>query len=156
MSVQIGRLIFLAVTWIYALIYYLEVMRLPQLSEKLVIMVAFWVFSAMAITELIKTVAVIRNLRETGPVVSIGGSEKAKVYLKDRRFLMLLGLAIYTYIIPVLGFFISSYIMFCYFSFILGTRKIPTMVFSGLGVVVMVYVLFAQLLKISLPKGMFF
>ena len=80
-------------------------------------------------------------------------------YIKNKRarlFYTLAGALIYVFLMPLVGFYVSSFVFLVVLIKLLGMKKnilvfIPVVVFLGC-----LYVVFSKFLHVPLPKGLFF
>lgn len=143
-----GRILFIFLLWLFALRYYWECLNLGERSEKLTIVVAFWLLTIFAAWELITLVK--RNLREK-KLLTFFNTEYVINFLRDKRTWLAGAVIIYVIFIPLVGFYLSSFVAFCIFSLILGNRNLIKIIFSGVVIMVIIYGIFSSLLQISLP-----
>jgi len=153
MSVPIGRLIFVAFIWVYALVYYLEVRRLDDPSEWMTVVSIFWLFSFFVVLEL---VTLVRTLRADGGFQNPFHRRLLAAVVKDGKTRLVILIAIYLALIPWLGFYSASFLAYGAFSVALGSRRIGWVLLGAVTVPAIVYVIFSHFLKLELPSGMLF
>ncbi len=144
----LGRMLFILFIWLFALRYYWECLNLGERSEKLTIVVAFWIlttFTAWEVSTLVK-----RILKEKNLLMSLNRTYLIK-FLKDKRTWLVGAIILYVIFIPLVGFYFTSFVAFCVFSLILGSRNPIKIIFSGIVVMVLIYGIFSSLLQLSLP-----
>jgi len=151
MSKSLGRLIFVVFIWSFSLRYYLECMNLSERSEKLTINIAFWAMTALAAKELFNLVRV--TLKENRKQGLFNENIIVKT-VYDKRTHLVAAVALYIFLIPFTGFYITSFAAFCAFSFILGTRHPIKMILPGGIIMVLIYGIFTVLLQLRLPGGL--
>lgn len=153
MSKSVGRLIFVLVIWIYSLFYYLECLDLEDSSENMTISAAFWgltIFAAIELINLIRTARADPDLKHpfrAGILVAA---------LKDKKTHLTGVIILYLALISQLGFYTSSLLAFCAFSFVLGNRGVIKTVVPALVVLTVIYFTFSYSLKLVLPTGIIF
>jgi len=143
-----GRIIFILFIWFFALRYYGECLNLRQPSEKLTIIAAFWVLTILAAWEvghLIKKILKEKNFS------TLTSTKFLSKILKDKRTWLVGAVILYVIFIPIAGFYLTSFIAFCIFSFILGSRNPVKIIVSGAVVIAIIYGIFSSLLQLSLP-----
>lgn len=153
MKAIIGRSLFVGLLWIYSIFYYIECIHFEDATEKMTVVTIFWVFTLFVILELIVLLKSFLASSEKRPVFS---KKVIFAFLTDYRFHLIITIVLYLFLMPYLGFYLSSFFAFCAFSYILGTRSILKMVVPGLIVLIFIYVTFTMLLNIILPQGMIF
>lgn len=153
MALQLGRIVFTLFIWLYALIYYLEVMELEDSSEWMTVAAVFWLFTLFAIFELFFLLRTL--LAEKDRKIAINRQILVRIARDSKTQLMLLTV-IYLFLVPFLGFYLASFLAFCGFSFVLGARKIIWVVLGGILVSLIIYVIFTIFLKLVLPSGILF
>lgn len=151
MSKSLGRLIFVVFIWFFSLRYYLECMNLSERSEKLTVNIAFWAMTAFAVKELFDLVRItIKEKRKQG----LFNENIIGKTVCDKRTQLVAAVALYVILIPLTGFYITSFAAFCAFSFILGTRNPIKMILPGGVIMVLIYGIFTVLLQLRLPGGL--
>lgn len=153
MEKAIGRLAFVGFMWLYSIYYFIECLGFDDTTEKMTVVTVFWLFTLFVILEVISLMKTVVANKEKPPALNIRILSKI---FTDYRFHLVCSLAIYLLLIPYLGFYLSSFIAFCAFSYILGTRGGLKMVAAGVIVLAFIYVIFTVLLNIVLPQGFFF
>lgn len=150
MSRCVGRTILTLLVWLFSLRYYCECLHLDKSAEKLTVSIAFWVLTALALAELgslARTIFQEKNRR------FFLNKDLASKIIKDKRTWLITAVILYIIFIPIVGFYLSSFISFCIFSIILGSRNPVKIILSGIIVMAFIYGIFTSLLQISLPKG---
>lgn len=150
MSKSLGRAIFILIIWLFSLRYYWECLLLTKSAEKLTIFIAFWVLTALVVVEMVsltKKIIQEKNLHLFLPQALISRA------LGDRKTWLIIAVILYVTFIPVVGFYLTSFLAFCIFSLILGSRDPIKIILSGIVVLASIYGIFTSLLQISLPKG---
>lgn len=151
MSKSLGRLIFVVFIYLFSLRYYLECMDLFERSEKLTINIAFWAMTVFAVRELFSLVRVtLKEYRKQG----LFDKNIIGKTIYDKRTHLVAAVALYVILIPLTGFYITSFAAFCAFSFILGTRNPINMILPGGIIMVFIYGIFTVLLQLRLPGGL--
>lgn len=153
MSVPIGRLIFVAFIWIYALVYYLEVRRLDDPSEWMTVVSIFWLFTFFVVLEL---ATLVRKLHVEGGFENPFHRRLLAAVVRDGKTRLLVLIAIYLALIPWLGFYSASFLAYGAFSVALGSRSVARVLGGAVAVPAIVYVIFSYFLKLELPSGMLF
>jgi len=143
-----GRLIFILFIWFFALRYYWECLNLPQPSEKLTIIAAFWVLTILAAWEVGH---LIKKILKEKTLLTLASTKSFSRILRDKRIWMVGAVILYVIFIPIAGFYLTSFIAFCVFSFILGSRSPVKIIVSGAVVIAIIYGIFSSLLQLSLP-----
>ena len=149
MTVNRGRIVFYVFIWVYALVYYLECTVLPEFTEKITISVAFWLMTLFVIIEIVHLLK-IEKLDGGVSGVQVG---LWKNLMSDKRVHLSIMVAVYLVIIPYLGFYVSSLIVYIGTSRLLGTKGIWGNLLPGLLLTTAIYFLFSFLLKLNLPRG---
>ncbi|MGB9845852.1 MAG: hypothetical protein ACPLF9_08855, partial [Methanothermobacter tenebrarum] len=141
MSTKIwGRLIFILFIWFFSLRYYWECLNLRQPSEKLTIVAAFWALTILAAWEvghLLKKILKERNL------LTLVSTKSLSKILRDKRIWLVGAVILYVIFIPIAGFYLTSFVAFCVFSFILGSRSPVKIIVSGAVVIAIIYGIFS-------------
>ena len=75
--------------------------------------------------------------------------------LKSRKAIVFYSMLIYIIVIPFLGFFTTSFIVFATVVYLLGGRKIAMILIVDLGLCGGMYYLFVVLLRLRVPEGLF-
>ena len=153
MSRSLGRMFFVAFIWVYSLVYFLEVLELEDLSEKMTIVAVFWLFSAFAALELI---ILLRSLLADSDIKHPFSKEAALKVMQDKKSHLALALLLYLWAIPQLGFYTSSFAAFCVSSLVLGNRGPLKVIIPALVVLLVIYFTFSYSLKLTLPQGFIF
>ncbi|MBW1648842.1 MAG: tripartite tricarboxylate transporter TctB family protein [Deltaproteobacteria bacterium] len=153
MSVPIGRLLFIAFIWIYALVYYLEVRGLDDPSEWMTVVSIFWLFTFFVVLEL---VSLLRKLRADKGFQNPFTRRLLAAVVRDGKTHLVILIAIYLALIPWLGFYSASFLAYGAFSVALGSRKVGWVLCGAVVVPAIVYVIFSYFLKLELPSGVLF
>jgi hypothetical protein len=152
MSKSMGRMIFVAFIWLFSLRYFLECMDLSQRSERLTINIAFWVLTVFVALDLF---ALVRNIIHNKTQQSLFNKKTINAMIGDKRGHLVVATILYIVLIPLTGFYVTSFAAFCVFSFILGTRSLIKMIVPGGIIMALIYAIFTALLQLSLPSGLF-
>lgn len=152
MSKSMGRMIFVTFIWLFSLRYFLECMNLSERSEKLTISIAFWVLTVFVALDLF---ALVRNIIQNKSQQSLFNKKVINTMIGDKRSHLVVAVILYIVLIPLAGFYVTSFAAFCVFSFILGTRNLIKMIVSGGIIMAFIYGIFTALLQLSLPSGLF-
>lgn len=150
MSKSLGRVILTFFVWLFSLRYYWECLYLDKGAEKLTVSIAFWVLTALALAELGSLVRKI--FQDKNRWVFLNESFISKI-MTDKRTWLIIAVILYIIFIPIVGFYLTSFISFCIFSIILGSRNPVKIILSGIIVLAFIYGIFTSLLQISLPTG---
>ena len=153
MSMPLGRMVFVGFIWVYALIYYLEVMELDDSSEWMTVAAVFWLFTLFVGLELRSLLRALRS--EKGPGNPFNRQALIRI-AKDGRTQLIILMAIYLFFIPLIGFHSSSFLAFCAFSLALGARGLMWVLLGGVLVPLIIYIIFTFFLKLTLPSGILF
>ena len=153
MSRSLGRLLFVAFIWIYSLVYFLECLELEDISEKMTVVAVFWLLSAFVTIELI---ILLRSLIADRNIKHPFSRDAAIKIIRDSKTRLAVAIVLYLLAIPYFGFYSTSFLAFCAFSFILGTRGVFKMVLPALVVLLVIYLTFSFSLKLTLPQGLIF
>lgn len=145
-----GRAIFTLLVWLFSLRYYWECLHLYKNAEKLTVSIAFWVLTALVLVELGSLAKTIFQEKNRGLFWPKGLFSQI---MTDKRTWLIVAVIIYVIFIPLVGFYFSSFISFCIFSIILGSRNPAKIILSGIIVIAFIYGIFTFLLQISLPTG---
>lgn len=96
---------------------------------------------------------IILGIVELIKAVRLDKTKENKTEDKEYGFLYIFAsIAIYILILPFLGFFISSFLLFIVVSMLFGLKKVLAPIIGFISVVVLM-LLFYQVLHISLPRG---
>jgi len=152
-SRSLGRIIFLILVWLFSLKYYVECIRLPEFSEKITVAVAFWLLTLFVGVELFRR---IREGLRSKDLKFPPYREALPRLAKDRRAQLVASVIIYIIIIPLIGFYITSFLAFCGFSYILGTRGFIRVVIPGVIILTFIFFIFTAILNLNLPEGFLF
>jgi len=96
----------------------------------------------------------IFSREEAKPETSPSGESRWRRLLKNPRFFLMWGLLIaYVFLMPTLGFIISSFVLLTAFIFLLGERRWYLGILIALVFTIAIYVAFARGLQIHLPLG---
>ncbi|MBE2898497.1 tripartite tricarboxylate transporter TctB family protein [Pasteurellaceae bacterium 20609_3] len=60
------------------------------------------------------------------------------------------------YLIPIIGFYLSSFLFSCALMILLGIKSKINIVLTSLGITILIYVVFQLLLNVPLPLGIIF
>lgn len=146
-----GRIIFILIIWFFSLKYYWECLALAGRMEKLTIDIAFWLMTVFAAWELFSLVKNILKEKTRQPLFS---REAISRIIRDKRSHLVVAVILYVNLIPLTGFYLTSFVAFCCFSLIIGRgrgiRMVPIMAAGGM-VMAIIYGIFSYLLQISLP-----
>ena len=153
MSQGIGRIAFLAFIWLFSLRYYLECTRLPQFSEKITLTIAFWMFTLLLSYELVH---LVRTALKQGGLREGFNPKALRKFFGDKKVHLLSAVIAYIILIPITGFFVTSFFCFCGFSYLLGARSILKAAAQGIIVTGIAFVIFVIVLELPMPKGVFF
>lgn len=143
-----GRILFILLLWLFALRYYWECLNLGERSEKLTIVVAFWLLTIFATWELI---TLVKRILKEKKLLTFFNTASVIKFLRDKRTWLAGAVILYVIFIPLVGFYLSSFVAFCIFSLILGNRNLIKIIFSGVVVMAIIYGIFSSLLQLSLP-----
>jgi hypothetical protein len=151
MPQTIGKALLTGFIWLFGLNYYLEVRKLPDPSETMTITAVFWAFTFFAGIEFYRLFRSRgpKNPKKTQPI------QIFKETAKDRRLHVACLTLVYLGIIPLLGFFSSSFLAFAAFSYVLGSRGLLRILSADLLVMACIYIVFTVILKLTLPSGLF-
>lgn len=153
MEKTIGRLAFVGFMWLYSIYYYIECLGFSDATEKMTVLTVFWLFTLFVILELI---SLIKTFVASPDKQTVFNKKIFSNIYTDYRFHLVCSLAMYLLLMPYLGFYLSSLIAFCAFSYILGSRGVFRMVVPGVIILVFIYIIFTVSLNIVLPQGMIF
>jgi hypothetical protein len=153
MSQAVGRVIFLLAVWLFSLAYYLECIRLPRFSEKITIGITFWLLTLFVGLELFRQ---IRKVLGGGGPALLPYREILRKGVADRRIHLVAAVILYILFIPAVGFYVTSFLAFCAFSYLLGTRGFMKTVVPGVIILAFIFFIFTSVLKVNLPTGLFF
>jgi putative tricarboxylic transport membrane protein len=91
---------------------------------------------------------------EAKPKTSPSGESRWRRFLKNPRFFFMWGLLIaYVFLMPTLGFIISSFVLLTAFIFLLGERRWYVGILIALVFTIAIYVGFTRGLQVRLPSG---
>lgn len=147
MDKSTGRLIFVGAIWVYSLIYYLQCLGLEDMSDKVAIIVVFWIMTVFTAVEIIRQFREFLNRDKSAAKLGI------MVLVKDKKFQLIAALVIYLVLLNGLGYYTSSFLAFCAFSYILGNRGFVKTVIPGVIVLIAIHLIFVTTLKLTLPQG---
>ena len=153
MTLTFKRTLFVTAIWLFSLFYYLECRALPDISEKLSITVVFWAFTAVTIFHLI---GLVRNMKVEGRVAPAIKQIFSVETIRNAKVRMIAIACACIFLIPLLGFFVTSFLTFCALSFALGNRNLLKSIVSGLILLLVVYGIFIFTLNLELPRGLLF
>jgi hypothetical protein len=153
MSQAVGRIIFLLAVWLFSLAYYIECTQLPRFAEKITIGITFWLLTLFVGVELFRQIRKV--LRNRGPAL-LPYREILRKGVADRRMHLVAAVIIYVLLLPAIGFYVTSFLAFCAFSYLLGTRGFMTNVVPGFIILAFIFFIFTSVLKVNLPTGLFF
>lgn len=153
MSMPLGRMVFSVFIWVYALIYYLEVMGFDDSSEWMTVAAVFWLFTLFVGLELR---SLLRALRSEKDLRNPFNRQTLIRVAKDSRTQLMFLMVIYLFFIPLIGFYSSSFLAFCAFSLALGARELMWVLLGGVLVSLIIYMIFTFFLKLTLPTGILF
>lgn len=153
MSKAMGRMIFVAFVWFFSLRYYLECMSLSGRTERLPIDIAFWLMTVFAAWELL---GLVKNIVGKKRRQALFNRKMIHNMIGDKRSHLVVAVILYIIFIPLTGFYLTSFVAFCVFSLILGTRSPIKMIVPGAIVMAFIYGIFTSLLQLSLPSGSLF
>ncbi len=148
---SVGRLFFVGFIWIYALFYYIDCRSLSDVSEKMTISIVFWIFTLFVVLELINLVKLVMIEKGDNPLFEPRIIRKILYSSKTHLIILII---IYLVLIPYVGFYTSSFLAFCAFSYVLGTRGFLKVLLPGSIVLAFIYIVFSMSLKLELPKGL--
>jgi len=137
---------------IYSTVYYLEVRNLGHFEDRILITAVFWFLLVFAVIEVIKN---IKNLESDFKITKIFSNTNFIQELKSRKAIVFYSMLIYIIVIPFLGFFTTSFIVFATVVYLLGGRKIAMILIVDLGLCGGMYYLFVVLLRLRVPEGLF-
>ncbi len=143
-----GRLVFILLVWLFALRYYWECLHLNQPSEKLTVVVAFWLLTIFMAWE---AGTLLRKILKERQLSKFLTPHLLLKFFQDKRTWLGAAVILYVVFIPVMGFYLTSFIFFCVFSLILGSRSPAKIIVSGAVVMAIIYGIFSSLLQLSLP-----
>jgi len=155
MKERIGNIIFLLVITAFAFIYYLDVMSLPHREEKIVVFTLFWLLIVFVSINIVQLFMEYRK-SEQDEKIQNKNNKKAHVLKDDKRLILLISLVIYVLLVKIIGFFVTSFLFFIVLSWLLGTRKISTLIFVPSVIVMLTYFFFVKLLNVNIPTGILF
>lgn len=150
MSKSLGRAILTLLVWLFSLRYYWECLHLDKSAEKMTVSIAFWVLTALTLAELGSLARTICQEKNRWLFLNKGFISQI---MADRRTWLIIAVIFYIIFIPLVGFYLTSFISFCIFSIILGSRNPVKIILSGIIVIAFIYGIFTSLLQISLPTG---
>lgn len=133
---------------VFSVIFLVQSLKFPEKvaffpSAVLIFMLIFSVI--VGIGGVIKTVKVRKGVADyTNPE------------MKRLPFIILLTIAIYVFCIPRIGFFVSTAVFLPCEMLLYGQRKVSLIVFSTIGVLAFIYVLFVLQLHVYMPDGLLF
>ena len=150
------NIVFLLALMSYSVYYLLDTMRLRQWDERMVVVFLFVFFVLFAGINIIMIIIDIYKSK-TGKE-SAAELVKALTFtqvLFDRRVLFLICTVVYLLVINILGFFVASFFYFLALSWLLGTKKIYTLIGVPIVMLGAAYGFFVLFLGIRLPTGIF-
>jgi hypothetical protein len=127
---SVGRIIFVSLMWLFSLGYYLECRGLSNADEKMTISAAFWILTLFVAAEFFR--------------------------LSDRKTHLVALIILYLILIPVVGFYVISFLAFCAFSYTLGTRGFVKVIVPGIIVLGVIYMIFTRILGLALSGALLF
>ncbi len=145
----LGRVILVGLIWLFSLKYYLECRRLPDASESMTVSAVFWLLTVFTVIEFFSVYRRFRRQTATG----INLPTLLKKIAQDTRARIAALTILYLGLIPGLGFFTASFIAFAVFSYVLGNRGFFRIIMTDSFVLVIIYVIFSLVLKLTLPTG---
>lgn len=144
---------FVGLLWIYSIYYYLECLRFEDATEKMTVITVFWLLTLFVVLEVI---VVSKSLLRSSAKCIVPSRKHILAIFTDYRMYLICCIVGYLFLMPFLGFYLSSFFAFCAFSYILGTRGILKMVVPGVIMLAFIYVTFTMSLNIVLPQGIAF
>ncbi|UTR12052.1 tripartite tricarboxylate transporter TctB family protein [Evansella sp. LMS18] len=149
---ETGNLLLLVVILGLGTAYYFDVLTLPNREEQLIVKILFYLLIILVLFEFSKSLFKFAAGRKK--------QDRSKKQLQDLRTLltnkpMILSLMMigYLVLIPLIGFFVSSFVFLLFLNFHLGNRKVKELFVIPGAVLIFTYFLFVQLLNIRLPAG---
>lgn len=150
---SVGKILFLIFIFLFSLRYYLECRKLTEVSENLTISYVFGILTLFLAYELVvQTRKAIQDKTLKNPFHA--GTIK-KVF-QEKFIHLLLVLGIYIILIPVMGFFVTSFFIYCAISYLLGARSVTRIIAQGALVLLVTYSVFVIILNLSFPQGVLF
>lgn len=154
MSKPIGNLVILFVLAILTSIYFFDVQTLPNKEERIVVETLFYILLFLMIIEAIKSIISVVKDR-TRSEDSRASSFTWGSLVKNKQGILFISLVVYVLGIPVLGFFVTSFIYMIFLNYFLKNRKKWQIFVIPVLVLTVCYLLFVQILNIRLPAGIF-
>jgi hypothetical protein len=150
---SVGRIIFVSLMWLFSLGYYLECRGLSNADEKMTISAAFWILTLFVAAEFFRLIRIVFREKDLQNLLSV---EMLKRILSDRKTHLVALIILYLILIPVVGFYVISFLAFCAFSYTLGTRGFVKVIVPGIIVLGVIYMIFTRILGLALSGALLF
>lgn len=149
MAGKIGNLTLLLVIGLFGVAYFFEVQRLPLPEERLIVGILALLLVVLLAAEAGRTIYKMVAERKSK-------EEKNHNGLDAKLLVLLVSFTGYVLLFPWLGFFVTSLIFLTGLTVFLGSRNFWEYLTIPLGLLVLVYYIFAHLLHVRFPKGLLF
>lgn len=160
MARRIGNIIFLILITLYTIYYYFDTMRLRYWEEKIVVSLLSWILVAVVFVNIFQLIKEINQIKREKTERIDTGKVDSKIWYKqillDKRIVLLLSIVLYTILIKILGFFVSSFLCFVILCRLLGTKRPVPLITVPVVTLGVIYAFFVLFLNIKLPGGLFF
>ena len=113
---------------------------------------AFWPRLILGIMIILLAVGLVNMLRKKDSKAPIDGAAVA-AFFKSKLLVGMIICAVTAVILPYIGFIPTSFLFLIAFGILLGERRAPVLVITGIVATLILYVIFQGPLSIFLPRG---
>lgn len=150
---EIKNILFLIAIAVFSFVYYLDVRKLPEPEEKNLVLMLLMGLGILLVVETGRSL--IRGFKNKNE----GKTAFFKDFMdwfKGKQALLLISVVVYVILTPIIGFFVTSFLLLVFLNYRLESRKIWELIVIPLVLLLLIYVLFHILLGVDLPKGFLF
>ncbi|MEW6663158.1 MAG: tripartite tricarboxylate transporter TctB family protein [Bacillota bacterium] len=159
MARLVGNLLFLSALSVFAAIYRHDVQRLPRPQERIVVEFLFVIIMVLVALEAIRTLFQLISKhypKEKTSDPPVTPEPQWYHWFLGKQFMLMLTSSLFLFLVPLLGFFLVSFLFLVLLNWYLGSRKVLEYVVFPVGFLCFIYGFFVLFLQVKLPKGILF
>ncbi|SFE54643.1 tripartite tricarboxylate transporter TctB family protein [Alteribacillus iranensis] len=150
MAHEIKNILFLLCIGTFAVVYYLDVRTLPEPEERNLVVLLLWGLGILLVIETSRSL--IRGWRKRQEEHS-SFFQDMKAWVMGKQAILLFGIIAYVIFVPIVGFFVTSFVFIVLLNYLLESRKAWELTVIPVILLILIYVLFSMFLGVELPRG---
>lgn len=154
MAHEIKNILFLIAIAVFSIFYYLDVRQLPEPEERSLVVILLIGLGILLIVETGRSI--VRGIKNRKDENNTSFFQDLVKWLKGRQSLLLISMIAYVILIPIIGFYVTSFLFIVFLNYFLESRKIWELTVLPLVLLLLIYLLFNVFLGVNLPEGFLF